>query len=527
GVDRLQSSFAMFQLVRWTPTHETSLATFQKASKGISKNIVTKVGCALDKSDHRHGLMDNAMLMGQFIDDHGDKISQMEKELSQFQCGHDGATDALTCMMAQLGKWSQIAPFPTCLDGVSDKLGVAVRGRVKAALGNSATTSVQFNNAQKMIGEASLVWPSNGDYVVLQEGVALRIRGISSSEKVAEVTASIDAIINVPFVKDLSAEDAVAGATAEGGISVSKPSIVKLTASVEGLGAVSEVPDELKQKMSGFKPFLLALPEATIGGDGFNEVQVCVDKVSTSRAFDQVVNWAKVNQLHQALHSVILKHGAFVQTGADGNDPDTTTLAVFDAMLALGRARLALDRASKGLPKNAVSDKIFKVAHAHVNDMQILAQKGHEYRIQSFTYKINERLRIFGPTSKGGDGAAGGKAAELLPLKKMSAHAATYKQLEKEKVTLLDACKAAGNMHASDLPIFETIDTTLHHAKACKCEALLLTAMRTEKDQTQLPKKIRAELLELRQWLNPLQKKWEEEIWDELAPHVAQIIEGP
>ena len=82
-------------------------------------------------------------------------------------------------------------------------------------------------------------------------------------------------------------------------------------------------------------------------------------------------------------------------------------------------------------------------------------------------------------------------------------------------------------MHASDLPIFETIDTTLHHAKVCKCEALLLTAMRTEKDQTQLPKKIRAELLELRQWLNPLQKKWEDEIWDELVPHVVQIIEGP
>eukprot|EP00959_Pyramimonas_sp_CCMP1952_P131664 2753075-Pyramimonas_sp.AAC.1 len=37
--------------------------------------------------------------------------------------------------MAQLGKWSQIAPFPTCLDVVSGELGVAARGRVKAASG--------------------------------------------------------------------------------------------------------------------------------------------------------------------------------------------------------------------------------------------------------------------------------------------------------------------------------------------------------------------------------------------------------
>ncbi|CAK0804936.1 unnamed protein product, partial [Prorocentrum cordatum] len=330
----------------------TSPATLQKASKGISKSIVTKIGCALDKSDHWHELMDNAMLMGQFIRDHGGKISQMEKDLSQVQRGHDGATDALACMMAQLGKWSQIAPFPTCLDVVSGELGVAARGRVK----------------------------------------------------VAEVTASTDAIDNVPFAKDLSVEDAVKGATAEGGISVLKLLIVKLTASVEGVGAVSEVPDELKQKMSGFKPFLLALLEAKIGGDGFNEVQVCVDEVFTSRALEQVVNWTKVNQLYQALHSVILKHGAFVQTGVDGN-----------------------------------------VAHAYVTDVQILVQKGHEYRTQSFTDKINERLRIFGPTSKGGDGdlpRCDGhgkppleelmeKAAELPPLKKMSAHVVTYKQLEK------------------------------------------------------------------------------------------------
>ena len=101
-----------------------------------------------------------------------------------------------------------------------------------------------------------------------------------------------------------------------------------------------------------------------------------------------------------------------------------------------------------------------------------------------------------------------------------------FSHTREEKIALLDAYKASGNLNAKDLPIFGKIDAILHHAKVCKCEALLLMAMRTEKDESQLPKKMRAELLELRQWLNPLNKKWEEEIWDELVPHVVSIIEG-